>query len=176
MESQVSLIACMPNNWFKPSPPAAPRLAWLGFSGRPGLGNASGVNSKVSDKDTNMSDFTKVRFVLAVPDLARSTEYYASTLGLAIDFTAPGWTFLSRGDFRVMLGECTDAIPPADLGDHNWYGYVTVSDAAALFADYRDAGVEFTQPLADKPWRMREFGIRTIDGHRIMFGQELSLG
>lgn len=120
-----------------------------------------------------MADFNHVRFVLAVPDLATSTAYYTDALGLSVDFTAPGWTFLSRGSFRVMLGECPDATPPADLGDHNWYGYVTVSDATALFAEYRAAGVEFTQTLADKPWGMREFGVRTVDGHRIMFGQEL---
>ncbi len=139
-----------------------------------------------------MSDFTKVRFVLAVPDLARSTDYYTSVLGLRaclrsphglcgdrkqalnIEFTAPGWSFLVRGSFRVMLGECTDAMPPAELGDHSWYGYVTVSDAAALYAEYRATGAEIIQPLADKPWGMREFGVRTVDGHRIMFGQELS--
>jgi catechol 2,3-dioxygenase-like lactoylglutathione lyase family enzyme len=120
-----------------------------------------------------MLDFTKVRYTLAVLDLAKSTDYYTSVLGLGIDFTAPGWTFLSRGNFRVMLGECTNAIPPADLGDHSWYGYITVSDASALFAEYQAAGVEFTQPLSDKPWGMREFGVCTVDGHRIMFGQEL---
>ena len=120
-----------------------------------------------------MSEFTKVRFVLAALDLARSTDYYTSVLGLAIDFTAPGWTFLSRGSFRVMIGECTDPMPPAELGNHSWYGYVTVSDASALFAEYQQSGAEFTQTLSDKPWGMREFGIRTIDGHRIMFGQEL---
>jgi catechol 2,3-dioxygenase-like lactoylglutathione lyase family enzyme len=115
----------------------------------------------------------KVRFVLAVLDLQRSTKYYTSVLGFTVDFQPPGWSFLSRGNFRVMLGECADAIPPGELGDHSWYGYVTVSDAAALFSEYRAAGAEFTQELADKPWGMREFGIRTIDGHRIMFGQEL---
>lgn len=120
-----------------------------------------------------MSAITDVRFVLAVRDLARSTGYYTTTLGLDIDFTAPGWAFLSRGRFRIMLGECTDATPPADLGDHSWYGYVTVSDAAAMFEEYQSAGVEFTQRLADKPWGMREFGLRTVDGHRLMFGQEL---
>ena len=121
-----------------------------------------------------MAELTDVRFTLAVPDLARSTDYYTSVLGLRIDFEAPGWSFLSRGLFRVMLGECTNATPAAGLGDHSWYGYVTVSDAAALFAEYQRAGVEFTQQLSDKPWGMREFGIRTIDGHRLMFGQELS--
>lgn len=120
-----------------------------------------------------MSELTHARYTLAVLDLARSTDYYASVLGLAMDFAAPGWSFMSRGSFRVMLGECTDAIPPRELGDHSWYGYVTVSDATALFEEYRAAGAEFTQPLADKPWGMREFGVRTIDGHRLMFGQEL---
>lgn len=120
-----------------------------------------------------MTSFTQVRFTLAVHDLARSTHYYTAVLGLGVDFTAPGWTFLSRGSFRVMLGECVDAMAPAQLGDHSWYGYVTVSDAAALYAEYQAAGVEFTQTLSDKPWGMREFGIRTVDGHRIMFGQEL---
>ena len=113
-----------------------------------------------------MTDLTKVRFVLAVPDLARSTEYYTSVLGLTIDFTAPGWTFLSRGSFRVMLGECVDALPPGQLGDHSWYGYVTVSDAAALFAEYSDAEAEFTQILDDKRWGKEGFGVRTPDGHR----------
>lgn len=120
-----------------------------------------------------MSDFTRIRYTLAVLDLARSTNYYTSVLGLDIEFTAPGWTFLSRGSLRVMLGECTDAMPPSELGDHSWYGYVTVSDATELFAEYQASGAEFIQALADKPWGMREFGVRTIDGHRIMFGQEL---
>ena len=120
-----------------------------------------------------MPEFTKVRYTLAVRDLAKSTEYFTTVLGLSIDFTAPGWTFLSRGSFRVMLGECTDAVSPAELGDHSWFGYVTVSDANALFVEYQASGAHFTQSLADKPWVMREFGVRTVDGHRIMFGQEL---
>ena len=32
----------------------------------------------------------------------------------------------------------------------------------------------FIKSLRDEPWNMREFGIRTIDGHRIMFGSRLN--
>lgn len=120
-----------------------------------------------------MVQLTEVRYTLAVLDLQKSAAYYTSVLGLSVDFTAPGWVFLSRGSFRVMLGECVDAIPPGQLGDHSWYGYVTVSDASTLFAEYQASGAEFTQELSDKPWGMREFGVRTIDGHRIMFGQQI---
>ena len=84
-----------------------------------------------------MPEVTKVRFVLAVLDLGRSTAWYVSALGMSIDFEAPGWSFLSRGSFRVMLGECTDAIPPGELGDHSYYGYVTVDDVDALYAEYQ---------------------------------------
>jgi len=36
------------------------------------------------------------------------------------------------------------------------------------------AGAELVKALATEPWGMREFGIRTVDGHRIMFGQEVT--
>ena len=120
-----------------------------------------------------MSEITKIRFVLALLDLQKSADYYTSVLGLTIDFEAQGWSFLSRGCFRVMLGECTGAMPPGELGDHSYYGYITVTDVDALYVEYQQSGVQFTQSLASKPWRMREFGIRTLDGHRLMFGQEL---
>lgn len=120
-----------------------------------------------------MADLTRTRSVLAVQDLARSVDYYTRVLGMAIDFTAPGWAFLSRGSMRVMLGECVDAMPAHETGDHSYFVYVTVEGIDELYGELVGNGAELTQRLADKPWRMREFGVRTPDGHRIMFGQEL---
>jgi uncharacterized glyoxalase superfamily protein PhnB len=120
-----------------------------------------------------MSDLTRIRCVLAVHDLATSVDYYTRVLGMAIDFTAPGWAFLSRGSFRVMLGECGDAIPAHELGDHSYFVYVTVEGIDDLYGELLGNGATLVQKLTDKPWGMREFGVRTPDGHRIMFGQEL---
>jgi uncharacterized glyoxalase superfamily protein PhnB len=108
-----------------------------------------------------------------VKDLAASVAYYRDTLGLALDFETPGWAFLSRGRFQVMLGECRDAMPAAELGDHSYFAYVTVENIDALHGEYAARGVDFIQPLADKPWGMREFGVRTPEGHRIMFGESV---
>ena len=40
--------------------------------------------------------------------------------------------------------------------------------------DFKNKGVEFIKQLTDESWGMREFGIKTIDGHRMMFGQDLN--
>ena len=120
-----------------------------------------------------MTNLTRIRCVLAVRDLETSVDYYIHVLGMAIDFTAPGWAFLSRGSFRLMLGECADAMPAHDTGDHSYFAYVTVEDIDQLYGEVCGNGASLTQPLSNKPWGMREFGVRTPDGHRIMFGQEI---
>src|SRR5436190_198255 len=70
----------------------------------------------------NMPDRTVVRtrHVLAVKDLAVEAAYYIDKLGFERDFTAPGWEFLSFGDFKVMLGECADDLSAVQRGvvDH----------------------------------------------------------
>ncbi len=120
-----------------------------------------------------MTDLTRVRCVLAVRDLEASVDYYTRLIGMTVDFTAPGWAFLSRGSFRLMLGECRDATPASELGDHSYFVYVTVEGIDDLHTELTGRGVQLTQTIADKPWGLREFGIRTPEGHRIMFGEEL---
>jgi uncharacterized glyoxalase superfamily protein PhnB len=48
-----------------------------------------------------------------------------------------------------------------------------VDDADAYCARAVGAGAEITKPIRDEPWGMREFGLRTADGHRLMIGHEL---
>lgn len=120
-----------------------------------------------------MVDLTKIRCVLAVQNLDASVAYFTRVLGMVVDFTAPGWAFLSRGSFRLMLGECPDTMPAHETSDHSYFAYVTVRGVEEFYGEVVSNGATLTQPLADKPWGMREFGIRTPDGHRIMFGQEL---
>jgi uncharacterized glyoxalase superfamily protein PhnB len=94
-------------------------------------------------------------------------------LGLGLDFEVPGWAFMSRDAFAVMLGECADAMPARETGDHSYFAYVTVDAVDDLYQELSAKGVERIQKLADTPWGTREFGVRTPDGHRIMFGQPI---
>ncbi len=73
----------------------------------------------------------------------------------------------------IMLGECVDATPAGELGDHSYFAYLRVDNADEFFAKAVEAGAEITMRIASKPWMMREFGLRTPDGHRIMVGHVL---
>ena len=121
-----------------------------------------------------MANLTNVQCVLAVKDLPTSTAFYRDVLGFTLDFEVTGWAFLSRGRFQVMLGECPDAMPASRTGDHSYFAYVDVDDVDDLHSELSAKGVARIQELADKPWGMREFGLRTPDGHRIMFGQRIT--
>ena len=113
-------------------------------------------------------------YVLAVHDLERSATFYRDALGFTVhEMGDPGWRMFERDGCRIMAGECRDAMPAADTGFHSYYGYLVVIDADAEYARAVAAGAEITKPLKDEPWGMREFGLRTVDGHRLMLGHEL---
>lgn len=115
------------------------------------------------------------RYVLAVHDLQASARYYRDVLGFEIhEIGDDGWRFYVRDACFIMAGECRDAIAPADLGDHSYFAYVIVDDIDALFEEVVAKGAKTLKPVRDEPWGMREFGVRTIDGHRIMFGSEIN--
>jgi uncharacterized glyoxalase superfamily protein PhnB len=116
---------------------------------------------------------TRHDYVLAVPDLARSGAFYRDVLGFAVHVLAPGWMVYEKDGCRIMAGECTGAIPPRELGDHSYFAYLAVDDVEAYHERALGAGAEITKPLRHEPWGMREFGLRTADGHRIMIGSEI---
>lgn len=115
------------------------------------------------------------RYVIAVHDLERSASFYRDVLGFEVrEIGDPGWRFFLRDECFIMAGECSDAIPPQDLGDHSYFAYLIVDDIDSFHDELKGKGASIIYTLQDKPWGMREFGIRTIDGHRIMFGRPIS--
>jgi len=115
----------------------------------------------------------RTRHVLAVKDLAVEAAYYKDKLGFDLDFTAPGWEFLSFGDFKLMLGECADEMTAEESGNHSWYAQAIVENVDEIYEEFIDRGAKILSPIADKPWGIREFSVVTPDGHRIGFGQEI---
>jgi len=111
------------------------------------------------------------RYVIAVHDLERSARYYRDVLEFEVrEIGDPGWRFFVRDDCFIMAGECRDALSPQDLGDHSYFAYLEVDDIGQFYESVVAKDSTVIKELRNEPWGMTEFGIRTVDGHRIMFG------
>jgi predicted enzyme related to lactoylglutathione lyase len=106
-----------------------------------------------------------------VHDLERSSQYYRDVLGFEVHVVGdPGWRFFVRDQCWIMAGGCPDALSPAETGDHSYFAYLEVDGIDELYASCVAKGAKLIKELRSEPWGMREFGVCTIDGHRIMFG------
>lgn len=61
----------------------------------------------------------------------------------------------------------------ARVRDPCWFAYIEVDDIDDLHTAMAEKGADVLSPPKNEPWGMREFGVRTIDGHRIRFGSRI---
>lgn len=120
-------------------------------------------------------DVARSRHVLAVPDLERTRRWFEAVLGCQSEDIDPGnWLLLRLYGASFMVGRCPDAPAVEAIGDHGYVAYLVVDDLAAFEARAKAEGAEIVKASRDEPWGMRELGLRSVDGHRIMLAQAIS--
>lgn len=120
-----------------------------------------------------MFKVNKTQHVLAVNDLEAAEKYFVEKLGFTLSSRVDGWLFLNLSNFYLIVGDCKGEVLARETGNHSYFAYVNCEGIDELFNEYQERGVEFTQRISDKPWGLREFGVVTPEGHRIMFGQNI---
>jgi catechol 2,3-dioxygenase-like lactoylglutathione lyase family enzyme len=120
-----------------------------------------------------MSPILQNHYVLAVHDVRRSAQFYVEMLGFQIVQEPPGWIFVKKDNCLIMLGECPDDLPAHALGCHSYFAYLRVEDADSYYQHLKMKGADLMSEISDQPWQMREFGVRSPDGHRILIGHSL---
>jgi catechol 2,3-dioxygenase-like lactoylglutathione lyase family enzyme len=129
------------------------------------------ITSESSDMEPKI---TGNRYVLAVRNLKESSAFYKNKLGFQTVWEGDGWHFLVRDAINIMLGECPDDKPASEINCHSYFAYLEVQNIDRLYDEYQSKEVEILSNIENKPWGQREFSIRTIDGHRITLGEEVS--
>lgn len=119
----------------------------------------------------------ETKYVLAVKDLRKSSEYYQTKLGFTMQWQdGNNWHCLARSGIVVMLGECSDDRAAWETDNHSYFAYINIENIDELYNELTSKGCDIPSKIANKPWGLREFCVRTIDGHRMMFGQALKEG
>ena len=81
-------------------------------------------------------------YVLAVHSIAASSDFYTRALGFEEVFNDGNWSFVRRDCCTIMLGECRDAMPADDLGDHSYFAYLVVDNADSFYSRCQAQKVE----------------------------------
>lgn len=106
---------------------------------------------------------------LCVRDVLAAVDFYTTKLGFRSGFT---W-----GDPPTIAGVSLDRVQIfLERGTPNPQGcpvYFDVGDADELYEFQRAGGVEVVDPPADRPWGLRDYKVRDLDGHMLTFGHHL---
>ncbi|MGD0693637.1 MAG: VOC family protein [Terriglobia bacterium] len=103
--------------------------------------------------------------IFRVRSVAASLDYYVRVLGFKLDWEASeGFASVSRGRFHLFLCE-------GDQGNSGTWVWIGVSDAQALFEEYRAAGAKVRHPPTNYSWAY-EMQVEDLDGNVLRMGSE----
>jgi len=110
-------------------------------------------------------EFGGVTPILRVRDLEASVDHYVRVLGFKVDWRDPGViASVSRGHCGIFLAE-------GDQGNPGSWAWIGVSDAGALFEEYRAAGARVRHPPTNYSWAY-EMQVEDPDGNVLRLGSE----
>jgi uncharacterized glyoxalase superfamily protein PhnB len=109
--------------------------------------------------------------IVSVDDVTAALDYYQTALGFERDWiwgepaTLAG---LYRDRVELQLAQRGKLGPPGTS-----HVYLRGSGVDALFEELSRAGVEILEPIADRPYGLRDFAILDPSGNRLDFGAPL---
>jgi len=109
---------------------------------------------------------------LPVRDLTAAIAFYTAKLGFRLSFTwgEPEAHFagLHCGRAEIFLAVSPECTPHATCT-----AFYLVAEVDALYEFHRAQGVEILEPIADRAYGIRDYSVRDLYGHQLMFGQHL---
>lgn len=127
---------------------------------------------------TSTTSFYGVEPVLMVHDVLKTAEFYRDTLGFNIDFIygePADHAGVSRADWTASgVSIQLTAVPLERDVTPSSYLHIRVDTSLdSLYEDYLARGVEVAAAPEDKPWGMREFAVRDVNGHVLVFATHI---
>jgi uncharacterized glyoxalase superfamily protein PhnB len=106
---------------------------------------------------------------LAVVDIGAAVEFYTKRLGFAAAFTwgdPPTFAGVNLDKVQIFLRKATPDPKGCTV-------YFLVGDADQLYEFHRAQGVEIAEPIADRPYGIRDYVVRDLYGYCLSFGHHL---
>jgi catechol 2,3-dioxygenase-like lactoylglutathione lyase family enzyme len=114
--------------------------------------------------------------VIATDDIDKTLAYYTEVLGFEFDFKygePPVYAGVTSGQVEVYFTH--DPYLANTLREKNLNPdvFFNVPDADSLFEAHKNNGAEIIETVSDRPWGLRQYVIRDINGYHLKFAQPL---
>ena len=106
---------------------------------------------------------------LMVRDVKEAAEFYQARLGFWTAFMMddpPTFAGVNLGHVQIFLEQGTPDPDGCSL-------YFVVGNADELYEFHKSTGVEITDSPEDRPYELRDYGVRDLHGYRLRFGHRL---
>ena len=114
----------------------------------------------------NPAQFIQGAPVLHVPDVEAAAKYYRDVLGFISDFGNQDYAIVWRDNSAIHFVKNDGS--PSGVHLFQW-----VRDVDACYREVRERGAEITAEPGDRPYGIRDFNIRDLNGISIIFGQDI---
>lgn len=107
---------------------------------------------------------------LRVADLPAAIDFYIARLGFVHEFSwgaPPSLAGVNLGDTQLFLERGAPAPGGCAV-------YFVIGDADELYEFHRVNGVEIAEEPGDRPWGLRDYTVRDLDGYALTFGHRVS--
>ena len=116
--------------------------------------------------------------IFAVDDVAISAEYFRDKLGFSIFVLIDPIPFANVErdgvSIHLMQAQTTgERNSVAQITGHSCDLYIYVDDADELFEELKSKGAQIHQEIDDRPYEMRDFAVRDLNGYILSFGHSL---
>lgn len=106
---------------------------------------------------------------LVVSDVRAAVEFYTNRLGFWVAFIAddpPTFAGVNLGNVQIFLQQGTPNPKGCSV-------YFVVEDADELHAFHKSKDVELVDAPENRPYELRDYGIRDLHGYHLRFGHRL---
>lgn len=103
---------------------------------------------------------------LAVTDVRAAADFYTTKLGFTLGFILgepPTMAGVNLGGVQMFLEQGTPSPEGCAV-------YFVVGSADELHEYQNACGVEIVEPPCDRPWGLRDYTVRDLNGYRLSFG------
>jgi len=115
---------------------------------------------------SNPNQFIQSAPVLQVVDVIETTDYYRNILGFNCDFVSSEYGVVWRDNAAIHFARSDENQKAARL-------FLWLIDVDRYYQEILQRGARISIEIADRDYKIRDFGVEDINGAILIFGQDI---